>query len=135
MQAMKYMSQAKIYKSSNVIYNPETEEATSYDWWIFVKRIKGKLVFNNYHYSNSTVKHQHKVRDLLRSLGIKIDLEIKAPGGLQDLASAERWYFERAKAINDVIYQPRTKGSKNIERAEEIKECTRMIKLIQKLGV
>jgi hypothetical protein len=80
---MKYMKRANIYKASNVTFNAETHEAVSYNWWTFVKRINGALVFNNYGYSNSTRKHQSKVRTLLSELGLTIDIEISAHGGLQ----------------------------------------------------
>lgn len=57
-------------------FDPETFKATSYNWWTYVVKIKGKVVFNNYPYSTTTQSHQSKMRDLLKYLGIKIDVEV-----------------------------------------------------------
>jgi len=73
---MKYFTRLNVFKGSNVCFNPETLEATSYDWWFFVKKINGKLVFNDYRYSNSTRRHQRNVQSLLNQLGIKINLYV-----------------------------------------------------------
>lgn len=73
---MKYFKRAGIYKASNVSFDPKLIEARSYDWWVFVKVIKGKVVFNSFRYSNTTSRHQSKVRSLMRELGIKVDLEV-----------------------------------------------------------
>jgi hypothetical protein len=70
---MKYFPKLKLYKAANVTFNPETREAHSYSWWRFTAMIDGKLVFNDYHYSNTTRKHQCKVRALLSDLGLTID--------------------------------------------------------------
>lgn len=82
---MKYMQKAGIYKGSNVTFNPETVEAYSYDWWGFVKKIGGKVIFNTYRYSVTTAKHQSKVRSLLRELGIKIDREVQCKDGIHNI--------------------------------------------------
>jgi len=67
---MKYYKRLKVYKASNVMFNPQTFEATSHDWWVFVKKINGTVLFNDYSYSNSTCRHQSKVRSLLNELKI-----------------------------------------------------------------
>jgi hypothetical protein len=79
---MKYLKRAGIYKASNVTFDPKSVSAYSYGWWRFVDVVNGKVVFNNYSYSNSTCKHQHKVRSLMNELGIKIDLYISVPCSL-----------------------------------------------------
>lgn len=79
---MKYFSRLGIYKASNVSFNPDTCQAYSYGWWRFVDCINGKVVFNDYSYSNSTNKHQSKVRNLLAEQDIKIDLFVKVHCGL-----------------------------------------------------
>lgn len=68
---MKYFKTQGVYKASNVWFNPSEMVAKSYNWWIFVRKINGKIYFNNHAYSNSTRKHQSKVRDVLQDLGIK----------------------------------------------------------------
>lgn len=98
----------------------ETQEAYSYGWWRFVERIGPYLVFNNYRYSSTTTKHQYQLRSLLESLGLNIDLTIKAPKGLQSLDTASHYYL---RLIADLERQINTKGSrklKNIARREQI---------------
>lgn len=80
---MKFFSRLGIYKASNVTFNPNTVQAYSYDWWKFVAVINGFVVFNNYRYSVSTGKHQSKVRRLMDELGLKIDVYVNIPEGLQ----------------------------------------------------
>lgn len=79
---MKYYKRLGVYKASNVTFHPDTISAYSYGWWKFVGVVDGKVVFNNHRYSNSTSKHQLKVKRLLRELGIKIDIEMPLVGGL-----------------------------------------------------
>lgn len=80
---MKYFTRQNLYKASNVTFSPETMDAYSYGWWRFVAKVDGLLIFNNARYSNSTSKHQSKVRRLLETLGIKIDLVLTLPRGIR----------------------------------------------------
>jgi hypothetical protein len=91
---MKYYKRAGIYKNStgSCTYSPEKEEAHSYNWWCFLKRINGVLVFNNYSYSVSTTAHQSRIRSMLSQEGKEIGLFIESPKGLDDLGSALRYY-------------------------------------------
>jgi hypothetical protein len=86
---MKYFSRLKMYKSHNVKFNPETMDAHSYSWWRFVARIDGKIIFNSYRYSVTTAKHQREVRAILNDLGIKIDLDLQLPNGINSYDLAE----------------------------------------------
>ncbi len=81
---MKFMKRKGVYQASNynVTFDPKTCSAFSYSWWKFVGIVEGKVVFNNFRYSNTTSKHQSKVRSLLKDLGIKIDIEMPLPKGL-----------------------------------------------------
>lgn len=136
---MKYFERAGIYKASNVSFDPKTCEARSYAWWIFVRKIGNKVVFNNYRYSVTTAKHQSKVRWLLAELGINIDVEIEAPQGLQrsdiacslsgrtGLSSAIQLYEDRIKTLEAEMKKPRTRKAKNYERFEQIKHYYRQI--------
>jgi len=71
-----------VYKASNVEFDANGMDATSYGWWYFVRRIEGQIVFNWYMYSNSTRKHQHKTRALMSELGINIDRTTNIRGSL-----------------------------------------------------
>lgn len=121
------------YVASNVSFNPETLEATSFKWWYFVKRIGGKVVFNDYRYSSFTSRHQNKVRLLMKRLGIKIDLEIEAPKGLQDLQAAHDWYEGHIIRLVSLMSMPRTHAAKNAERAHLVRLYQEKVKTIRKL--
>ena len=107
---MKFYSRLNKYKARNVELDLNKFEARSYDWWVFVKRINGKVVFNNYAYSNTTRRHQGKVRSLIElNLGLNIDIEIEAPKGLQYIESSIGYYERLITKLQSKI---EAKGSK-----------------------
>lgn len=120
------------WKAANVSLNPHTLEARSYDWWIFCKRINGQLVFNDYRYSNTTSKHQHKVRGWLRHQGYEFT-SIEAPRGLQDLRSATNYYRDQIKKLEAEIAKPRSQARKNSERNEQIGNYLKKIDMVEQL--
>lgn len=76
---MKYRPRLKIYKSSTGknTFNPQTNQAHSYDWWLYVTPFKMKhggeiLLFNNHNYSMTTNGHQSETSSLL-------EYELKLP--------------------------------------------------------
>ncbi len=73
---MKFKTRTKTYEASNVAFDVNKIEAKSYGWYTFVRVIKGKVIFNSHRYSNTTARHQFKVRRLLAELGIKIDRDV-----------------------------------------------------------
>ena len=123
---MKYFKRLKVYKACNVTFDPETMIADSYDWWHFVERINGKVVFNNYNYSNSTSRHQSKVRELLRELGIKVDVVVNTRMGLQ----AAYGVHSKQNLCLDAIKEAVTYGE--LKRAHKIAEVFKF-KLTQEL--
>lgn len=127
---MQYLKTKNVYKASNVIFDNNKLEAYSYGWWRFVECIDGKLVFNSFAYSNSTIKHQWKVRHLLTSLGIAIDFEIEAPRGLQNLSSAISYYEGKIATLEQAIAKPRSHKAKNAERRQGIACYREMIVLV-----
>lgn len=68
-------------------FDLEAFEATSYNWWTYVCKINGKVVFNNYPYSNTTANHQRNMRALLKQLKIKIDVEVSMRQSLSSFYS------------------------------------------------
>ena len=75
---MKYFKKLGIYKNSTGSnkFNPDTLQATSYNWWIYSMVVpidtgKKVLVFNNYSYSSTTNTHQSETRSLLRLLEVR----------------------------------------------------------------
>ena len=71
---MKKLVTKNVYKSANCLFNADEVAAWSYAHWQFVRVIQGKVVFNAYRYSNTTAKHQYRVRALMESLGVRIDV-------------------------------------------------------------
>ena len=134
-QAQKNMFRKRsgVFKAANFYFDPTEVFATSYNWWVFIKKIKGKVIFNDYNYSNSTAKHQSKARSLLYKLGIKPALVISAPKGLQDLEAAITWYEALNRELLFDMERPRSHKAKNKERAKQIKENLKTIKAIKEL--
>jgi hypothetical protein len=131
--ALRAYSKLNIFKASNVEFNPNTGVATSYNWWKFVDRIGGLVVFNSYYYSPSTSRHQSKVSSLLSQLGIKVDVSFEAPKGLQNLEAAVTHYESKISALIIAIQKPGTRAEKNKERAKEVKSHLETIKTIKSL--
>jgi hypothetical protein len=134
---MKFSKKHTRYEASNVSLNLETLEAFSYDWWQFLKLINGKLVFNNYSYSNTTCKHQQKVRRVLDEKGIKIDVFVKTYRSLDGFAkNSANNYGTTEDALNEAIAynkseieeielmlaNPRRKKALDDERKAQIKK-------------
>lgn len=122
---------SKLWAASNVTFDEANLEAYSYGWWSFLKVINGKIVFNEYGYSNTTRKHQSKVRRALSELGIEIDLYIEAPNGLQDLESAINFYTNKIESLETAMIKG--KAAKNAERKQSIEEYKNKIKQVNKL--
>lgn len=118
---MRYMSRSGLYQASNVTFNPNNITAISYSWWTFVAVIDGKVVFNNYNYSNTTNKHQWKVRRQMRELGINIDLELPVPKGLQVHTTLETVILEAEEYLCEAFITEKLKAQDRYHRAKERK--------------
>lgn len=116
---MKFMKRANIYQASNynVTFNPETVEAHSYKWWRFVFKVDGIVVFNNYRYSNSTSKHQSKVRSLMSQLGIQIDIHAPFPDGIKWTDSRESIIEQAEENLCNEFLSQELKRQERNERA------------------
>lgn len=113
---MKHYKKTNLYKASNVTFDPTKIEATSYSWWLFVKRIKGKTVFNSYRYSISTSKHQSKVRSLMRQLGIKIDRDVEIKDGLQYISTLTELNKKHNETLKRIAENNEEKRIARLER-------------------
>ncbi len=129
----RHAKKTNTFKASNVYFDANKVQAYSYDWWRFVEVIGGKVVFNNYRYSTTTGGHQRKTERLLEQLGIKVDLYVEAPKGLQDLHSAISHYENRIAELIAAINRPGSKQAKNAERAKAIQSNRERIEVIKKL--
>lgn len=131
--SLPYFKKLKVFKAKNNSFDPATFRAYSYAWWRYVDRINGKIVFNDYRYSNCTSKHQSNMRSLLSELNIKVDLYIEAPKGLQDLDAAIEMYEGRIQDLIALIQNPNTRAAKNESRKREVKEYLKKIEAIKAL--
>jgi hypothetical protein len=116
---MKYFTRLKIYKASNVTFNPETVSAISYDWWQFVRKIDGKIVFNSYRYSVTTAKHQRQVRQLLNELGLVIHLDVRTRKSLDTFETIAEIKKEHGYEVQNEIDR---ENFKRIERNRKARE-------------
>lgn len=116
---MKFMKRANIYQCSNYncTFDPATVEAHSYRWWRFVAVIDGLVIFNSYRYSNSTSKHQRKVRSLMYELGIKIDLELPLPRGIRAGQTLAEMILEAEETVCDRLLNGFYKQDQRNERS------------------
>lgn len=120
---MKFIKKRNQYEASNVSFDPENISAVSYNWWEFVKVINGKVVFNDYNYSPSTLKHQSKVRRLLETLNIKVDVVIESTKSLSSYDwqdDALRMLDNKINLLNDALNNPRRKKALDEKRKESI---------------
>jgi len=129
--ALKFYSRLNMFKGNNVSFNPKTKTAKSYNWWEFVKVIGGKLVFNHYHYSQSTSKHQSKVRNLLDQLNIPVDIYVEAPKGLQNLDDSIKYMGRRIATLELEQSKGKKKSWAYENRSNQIKAFRESISELQ----
>jgi len=112
-------------------------EAYSYDHWCFVKKINGKVIFNDYNYSQTTRKHQWEIKSLLKKLGIKIDIIVYISKSLTKTSFEEySLYYFYDKAINLIVKNntKRIRSQTKLENIKEIEKIKKLIKECKKIG-
>jgi len=132
----KYQPRKKRLTATNNYLDLETLKAYSYDWWCYFTPVAGLLVFNSGKYSVSTSKHQTRMKRLLRTLGLTIDIEMNTTGNIagitlnnlilhlkaeqarlySELATCKRKVsFKRTNLVDQILviseYLHRTKGA------------------------
>ncbi len=130
---MKFIKTQNTWKSPNVTLNMNDLTAYSYKWWLFLTKIGDKVVFNNYSYSVTTSKHQSKVLGILDHTGIKIDLFIEAPKGLQDLDRAKSHYQDLIQNLTTDMLTKRLRQATKERNLVTIEEHKAKIVEIEKL--
>lgn len=88
---IKFYTRLGVFKNSRETmgFDPVRLSGHSYRWWSMVRKVRGKVLLNTFGYSNQTSKHIGKMHRILGILGIPYRT-VKAPDGLQDLATAVR---------------------------------------------
>lgn len=81
---MKYYPRLKVWKASNLMFREGSNLAAySYEHWRFLSvTALGRVVFNQYKYSQTTSRHQKRVLAKLAQLGIKVDIFLNIPQSL-----------------------------------------------------
>jgi len=129
---LKYKPRKNVYEGSNNVFNPETFEAHSYQWWMYVCKVKGVIIFNDHNYSSSTNKHQSKMKSLLKELGHKIGFVVYQRESLSHGLFLDHDYENLA--LNEV----RLKAAKRPDQVKEltaaIAHCKERIATLKKLG-
>jgi hypothetical protein len=121
-----YFKRSEIFKQPNgrVTFDPKVIEARSYGHWCFVKVIKGKVVFNDFSYSNTTGKHQSSVRSLMQQLGIKVDVFVNQRSSLSEGIRLDDLY----RSIEEIKIASERKGARKTTK----KEAPKLIQSVQK---
>lgn len=139
----KYRPRLKLWQDGkNNYFNPETFEAVSYNWWTYVTKIKGKVVFNAYPYSPTTQNHQSEMRKLLKHLQIKIDVTVSMRESLGSFHSEALEGLYRALFTVEVEGKTARKPGVYVEtqrqwyasRAEAVKALKDSIRTCRQLG-
>lgn len=108
-------------------------EARSYRHWLYLTKIGGKVVFNNYYYSSQTAYHQSHMRDLLKQLKIKIDVEVSMRCSLSKIKyESLKYVYERLYLLE--IKLPRIPKAKVEGLKKDVQDCKDEIKVLRSLG-
>ncbi len=135
--SLKWRPRLQLYKGANNYFNPTTKEAYSYDWWCYVREIRGKLVFNDHNYSMTTCGHQSRMKSLLEELGLKIDVYVDMRASLDADNFKKYALVSPYQALLLAGIRAKRKGA----RPDTIRECKAQvvrlrgeIKTLRKLG-
>lgn len=115
-------------------FDLESFEATSYKWWTYVTKIKGKVVFNSYPYSPTTQGHQRRMRELLKQLGIKIDVEVSMRQSLSNFYNDSLPSKYESLFLNEIALKRAKKQDRINSINESIKDLKAEIKTCRQLG-
>jgi len=134
---MKYRPRLKIYKGNNGknTFNPDTFVAKSYDWWVYVRKINGQIIFNDYNYSVTTNQHQWSMKSLLKELGYNLNKDVifvDQRASLTDGIDLEPLYSSLILNEIRLAKSGQTKATKN-DLIKSIKKLKSEIKTIRRI--
>jgi len=133
MPSLKHYPRLKLYKyNDRLVYNPDTQIATSYNWYEIFKVINGVRCLNTHAYSVTTSKHVNILRQFFNNCRDEI-FYFEAPRGLQNLDSAIKYYESKRQALINETLKPNTRKAKNIERLDTASYYQTIIDRIKQL--
>ena len=134
---LEWRPRLEIFKGSNgkVEFNPETFQGRSYNWWIFVAKIKGKVSFNDYRYSVTTNQHQRTMEEFLATNKIKVDVTVKTRKSLGSIEQLNDALAEKYESlIQRQIKFERANKKNETDHLKAIKNINKEIKILKSLG-
>ena len=133
---MKFKPRLKIWQntSRNNIFDPSTFQATSYKWWVYIKKVKGQVVFNDYKYSVTTNKHQSEMKRFLKTeLKIKSIVYVDQRESLSDGIFLDSFYGTLALAEYR-LKLPNRRAAFYEDQKSIVENCKKQIAILKKLG-
>lgn len=129
-----YKLRAGIFAGSNYTFNPSTMEARSYGWWSMLTVRNGLIVRNHHNYSRATAKHQSRLSDILRDLGIKADVTISVRANIAySLTEAKEELLRNYGTVAIQLKYGQKKSQKTLVRCLKYAESS--LKDLTRLGV
>jgi len=133
MPSLKHYPRLKLYKyNDRLVYNPDTQIATSYKWYEIYKVINGIRCLNTHGYSVTTSKHVSILRQFFNHCRDEI-FYFEAPDGLQNLSRAINHYQNKINDIQVKLDNPRSRKNKIQDRLDIIAHYTSIIQKITQL--
>jgi len=131
--SLHYKKGRNSYESStkNCTYYVDSKKAYSYNWWLFCTERKGKIIFNDYNYSNTTTNHQWSVKNVLTTLGLKSDICIQTHQSLDRLDLCAIELESNILKTLDSILKPGTRATTNSSRLKRVNALVEQIKALK----
>lgn len=131
-----YLVTKNLFRDGSCNYfDLEEFKAVSYNWWTYLCKINGKVVFNDYNYSSTTNKHQASMRCLLEVLNIKVDIWVDISQSLNELSFKEyalnSVYHKKFNLEFKLTTKIRPETIKSVK--SDLKECEKQITLLKKM--
>ena len=133
---MKFKPRLKVWRNSTGknVFDPETFQATSYSHWMYVKKIKGQVIFNDYNYSVTTGKHQNEMRHFLKTeLKIKSIIYVDQRESLSEGIFLDSFYKALALAEYRLTLKNR-RAAFYEDQMTIVENCKKNIAILKKLG-
>lgn len=118
---MRTLKNGYTYNHSKTLKITPELTAYSYDWYMLGKPLNEQVyIVNNYSYSNTTIKHMHKVLSYINQKGFSEIVYIQAPKGLTNKQAAIEYYEGLIEKKLAYIKKPRVQKQTKVKLNSEI---------------